>query len=105
MLMHFLGGVFIAVTAVSLLRAFKILDKNKNIFWAVFLVLGTGLVWELFEIGVDKIIVHAPLNAPNPVDSISDIFFDLSGGLFALVLVFYRKKNEKIEEGNNIVIQ
>ena len=50
-------------------------------------VLIIGLGWEMFEISINKFITQKSFNL---VDSVSDIFFDLAGGLFA---IFYFLKH------------
>lgn len=79
MIMHFLGGFWIGL-------AFFYLFSPKNnsvssVFKILFLVLFVGIGWEVFEIFVNNTIVQNPFNA---LDTISDVFFDLAGGAFAM---------------------
>ncbi len=75
--MHFFGGVFI-----GLLGFYLFGDKFLKIFLFVLLV---GLSWEAFEALIDKNISHNPFNI---FDTASDIFFDLSGGLSAIIYLW-----------------
>ncbi|MEK7104648.1 MAG: hypothetical protein AAB868_01240 [Patescibacteria group bacterium] len=92
--MHFLGGLWLGL---ALIWFFKI----KEISWKVILeiilgVLLIGVFWEAFEIIIDKTITG---NLFNVLDTISDIFFDLAGGTFALL--YFLKRIMSIEK--NIV--
>lgn len=60
--------------------------NSKLIFNVLLLVLVIGVGWEVFEALVDKVVTQNPLNVP---DTLSDIFFDLLGGVIA---TFYFSK-------------
>ncbi len=75
--MHFLGGFFIGLFGFYFLP-----DKFLKVFLFVFLV---GIGWEVFEVLVDKNISHNPFNL---LDTLSDVFFDLSGGLSAIMYLW-----------------
>jgi asparagine N-glycosylation enzyme membrane subunit Stt3 len=81
--MHFLGGVFIGF--VSIAAYVKYFAKEKpsaaRIAWTVFFsVLIIGVLWEIFESGVNFLTV----SQQNPIlDTWSDIAYDIAGGLFA----------------------
>lgn len=80
--MHFLGGAWVAL---AYFYIFPFKEKNittsciLRVLCAVFLV---GLGWEFFEFFVDNGIAH---NIFNLLDTSSDLFFDLSGGILALL--------------------
>ena len=77
--MHFLGGLLLGF---ALIWFFIIKDISlKSIFYLILGVLLIGVLWEVFEIIIDKIITG---NLFNTLDTISDIFFDLAGGTFAI---------------------
>ncbi len=83
--MHFLGGVWLGLSAIYL---FPLKDYSlKSIFKIFFIVLLVGVGWELFEILVNKFTIQDPFNS---LDTLSDICFDLAGGLFA-ILYFIRR--------------
>ena len=84
-LMHFFGGFWLGLVAVWLLNIKEI--YLRSILKIVLSVLFIGIFWEIFEIIIDKSITG---NIFNTLDTISDICFDFSGGLFA-ILYFSRK--------------
>jgi hypothetical protein len=90
--MHFMGGIFIGLLIVWFLfpKIFKeyfppmlSLDLVLKIVVGVLLI---GVSWEFFEILVNNIFARAPFNT---LDTISDIFFDLAGGTFAIFYSFF----------------
>lgn len=97
MIMHFLGGLFLGLGLVWFL-SYKNLFLElswKLIFKIFFGVLLIGISWEIFEFLFNNIIAQ---NSFNTLDTISDIFFDLAGGVFAIIYFFKRimiyKQNE-----------
>lgn len=87
MIMHFLGGFWVSF---AFIYFFPIKDNNKYIKYLLktfFVVLFIGIGWEIFEILIDKNITGDSVNI---LDTLSDIFFDMSGGLFAS-FYFFRK--------------
>jgi len=95
--MHFWGGTFILFGTVYLFYIFYrgtqnsilVISINKivSILFISFLVY---LLWEVFEYMVNE---YTQSLIISPLDSVSDIFFDLSGGIFALI---YLVKNKLI---------
>ena len=87
--MHFLGGLFLGLSIIWIL-SYKNLSLElslKLIFKILLGVLVIGVSWEIFEILFNNIIAQMPFNT---LDTISDIFFDLAGGTFA-IFFFYLK--------------
>ena len=83
--MHFLGGVWLGLASIYL---FSLKDGSlKSIFKIFFIILLVGIGWEAFEILVNKLTIQDPFNT---LDTISDICFDLAGGLFT-ILYFLRR--------------
>ena len=78
--MHFLGGFWLGLIVIYLF--FLKDDVFKSIFKILFFVSSIGIGWEIFEIVVNNYVTQ---NYFNYLDTISDIFFDLSGGLFAIL--------------------
>ncbi len=77
--MHFLGGFFLGMLGIYIL---SLKDFNFSEFLKIFLfVLVIGIGWEVFEVLVNQI-SHNPFYI---LDTISDIFFDVSGGLSAIL--------------------
>lgn len=86
--MHFLGGFSTGLVVIWLLSFFNssFILTSKLIFKIIFGVLLIGILWEVFEILVNNITVQ---NSFNILDTTSDIFFDLAGGLFAIFYFFF----------------
>lgn len=90
MLMHFWGGLCVGFALMWLL-----FDENPDFSFKFILKIGLGVLfigvsWEIFEILFNNIIAQNQFNA---LDSVSDIFFDLSGGLCAILYLW--KKLQK----------
>lgn len=85
--MHFLGGVFTALIGMTF--GFRFIGRTYHrgshhaLFSVILLVLVVGVGWELYEVLMQSISGTKLVTA---VDSVSDIFFDLAGGLATLVL-------------------
>jgi len=94
MLMHFLGGVFIGI-----LILYIIFRTQRNTHMSLYAIMKLtivsvfviGFLWEIYEYVVQG---FTGVILANPLDSISDLFFDVAGGLY----VFY---NTNILEKNN----
>ncbi|MEI6280518.1 MAG: hypothetical protein WCP17_00775 [bacterium] len=89
MIMHFLGGFWLGL---AFLWLFSYKNSSLELFFALIFkiilsVLIIGVLWEIFEIIFINIIAKNPFNT---LDSLSDIFFDLSGSSF--VIIFFLKK-------------
>lgn len=91
MLMHTLGGVFIAVWGSALL--YPLLKDQKPILWLIILTALTiviGFLWEVFEFSVQGLMqVETLANIP---DSLSDMVFDMMGGILGTLFAIYRTK-------------
>ncbi|HTE48724.1 MAG TPA: hypothetical protein VK675_02365 [Candidatus Paceibacterota bacterium] len=85
MIMHFQGGIWAGLAIIYLFppKAYSI-DSVLKILLAVFFI---GVGWEVFEILVNETIARNPFNS---LDTMSDIFFDLSGGATAVLYFFKR---------------
>jgi len=91
MSMHFLGGLWLGLVSIYL---FSFKDFSfKSIFKIFFIVLFLGIGWEIFEILIDKFITQ---NSFDFLDTMSDLFFDVFGGLFAVW--YFTKQIMPIEE-------
>ena len=85
MLMHFLGGFWLGLTFIWFFKIEKI--SSKTIFKIILEVLLISILWEVFEVVLDKNITG---NIFNVLDTVSDILFDIAGGFFA-ILYFLKK--------------
>lgn len=81
--MHFLGGLWVGFVY---LYFFSRDNNSLDIILKIMLfVLLIGLGWEFYEILFVNILAQNPFNT---LDTISDIFFDLSGGLCAILYLW-----------------
>ena len=83
--MHFLGGVWLGFVSIYFLLPKEI--SLKFIFKILSIVVFIGAGWEVFEILIDKFVTQDYFNY---LDTISDISFDIAGGLFALLYFLKR---------------
>ena len=94
MLMHFLGGLWVGLFTLYLLRPESL---NNSLIFKVFLaVFMVGIGWEIFEFVFTNVVAGGPFHLP---DTLSDIFFDLSGSVAAL---FYFSKKIMAQRENKI---
>ena len=89
--MHFLGGFWLGLVVIYLF--FLKNDISKSVFKILFIVLFLGIGWEIFEIVVNNYVTQ---NHFNYIDTISDISFDIAGGLAAVL--YYLKNIMSVEE-------
>jgi len=90
--MHFLGGVWLGFLYIWIghITKHSFFTKPSNILLRrtvipfIVFVFAIGFAWELYEIGVAHITLG---NLGTPLDSVSDLFFDIAGGLLAYILV------------------
>lgn len=89
--MHFLGGFWLALATAWTLGRVNVSPSILKVLLGVVIV---GLGWEFFEV----LAYNSPLDAPfNTTDTLSDICFDLAGGLAAL---FFLPTSPAIIENN-----
>jgi len=89
MIMHFFGGFWVGLIALWFF-SYKNLSFEfcfKFILKIILSVLMVGVLWEVFEILFVNVVAQ---NSFNILDTTSDIFFDLAGGIFA-VFYFFKK--------------
>lgn len=85
MVMHFFGGAWLGLLFLWLFRAKQI---SNSVFLKVILsVLVVSLLWEVYEIVINDQIAK---NTFDYQDSVSDLFFDLSGSFTALFYFIFR---------------
>ena len=93
--MHFLGGLwegwlflwFFSLEEMLFLRISLEKIDSKLVFQTIFFVLFIGVLWEFFENFAQ---MYAPHNSFNILDTVSDVFFDLSGATFAILYCLKR---------------
>lgn len=87
-IMHFLGGVLVALVVIWTLRHIQKLEEliqRQKYFWSVVLlvVFAVGVSWEVFEL------IAGLQPAQNYVlDTGSDLLMDIVGGSIACILLF-----------------
>lgn len=86
MVMHFSGGVWVGLFGLYLLEPETI--SLASVFKILLFVFLIGVAWEVFESFVDKVITQ---NSFNILDTSSDIFFDLTGGLCAILYIWKKQ--------------
>ncbi|QQG46045.1 MAG: hypothetical protein HYY55_03730 [Candidatus Niyogibacteria bacterium] len=98
--LHFLGGIWLAVLAFWFLFEYKEFPSDFLPKWLLglglisFVMLG-GVFWEFFEFSWDYFIARpygAILAQPDLADTMSDLFFDFAGAVVAAAyfLRYYR---------------
>lgn len=83
MIMHFLGGFWLGLVYLYFFSPRG--SFSKSILQASLFVLLLGLGWEVFEFLVNNYIAQNPFDI---IDTTSDIFFDLAGGVLAILYCF-----------------
>lgn len=89
MIMHFLGGFWLGLVSLYFFSS-KILPSYSFLLFLKILlfVLLVGLGWEVFELLFNNIVAQNPFNI---LDTSSDLFFDLSGGLCAILYIWKKQ--------------
>ena len=126
--MHFLGGFWLAVVFLYLSKDFQIpacakasagrqnpkFIKLPNYLITIVITLGfvalIGVFWEFFEFGYDVLISskgYLGVAQQGTADTMSDLFFDLIGGLvFLIVYKYFLKNNDaKIQENKDYFLE
>ena len=83
--MHFLGGLWLGLVFIWLFWGQEF--DARLILKILAGVLVIGVLWEIFEVIVNNLTIKDTFNT---LDTLSDIFFDLAGGTFA-VLYFLKR--------------
>jgi len=94
--MHFAGGVWLGGTVLwyrlfSGRYPFAGRSLMDTISWALAGAFFFGVLWELYEAGVE-IVLEKPINSI--LDSLSDVGFDVLGGLVVAVFVYRYMQNK-----------
>jgi len=97
--MHFLGGLWVAsavlwVVFISDKFNLKRLRKTTSSIYLISMlsVLMVGGLWELFEFSLDTLVDFSEKNSA--IDTISDLIFDILGGVTAAMYFLVKNKNE-----------
>lgn len=88
LLMHFLGGFWVAMVVVSLWAVF---NKNKIVYPKIFSVIlwvtVVGVLWEIFELSIGATELSDGIRFI--ADTLSDIVMDIIGGLVGTKYSYY----------------
>lgn len=90
MIMHFLGGFWVSLASFYIFLPQNI--SSKIIFQILFVVFFIGVGWEVYEILVNAVIAQNPFDY---LDTTSDLFFDLFGGLCAILYILVPLENQR----------
>lgn len=101
--MHALGGMWVALASLFIYRykhtTTEDIFRPKMIFViALISVLVIGVLWEFFEFGMEAV---GTVDLANPIDSLSDICFDLAGGVVG-ALYFVSRYERVIKSLNRV---
>ncbi|OGI85521.1 hypothetical protein A3A05_03725 [Candidatus Nomurabacteria bacterium RIFCSPLOWO2_01_FULL_41_12] len=89
-IMHFLSGFWVSLFFIYVFYVRKqIFTRLFPIFLFVLLI---GISWELYEFYIYQYISQIPFDI---LDTTSDIFFDLSGGLCAILYLLVPLENQR----------
>lgn len=94
--MHLLGGFWVASVALWFISrygktGFRKVSKTTYLL-SLFAVLTIGVLWEIFEFKVDTLVNFSEKNSA--MDTASDLFFDILGGVIAIAYFGLKNKNE-----------
>ena len=90
MIMHFLGGFWVGLASLWIFSGEKDFKAELNArltLNVVAYVLFIGISWEFFEYFFVNNLAGNPFNM---LDTVSDVFFDLAGGIFSVFYFFIR---------------
>ncbi len=87
--MHFLGGLWLGLVALWWYTRDVVLTTFRMFTISLLTVLVIGILWELFEFSMDTFIIISEQNSV--FDTITDIIFDIIGGLVAVVYFIFKK--------------
>ena len=83
MIMHFLSGIWVGLFFLYVFNTDHF--DLRSFLKIVCMVLLIGVAWEIFEFIVNNVIGRVPFD---PIDTLSDIFWDILGGSVAVFYLF-----------------
>ena len=90
--MHFLGGLFVSFLLIYLFYSTTTKQPiAKSAFLLLLGVLAVGVGWEIFEYIFNNVIGGQIFN---PLDTLSDIFFDMAGAIIGIFICYNKRQNE-----------
>ncbi|HEY0979802.1 MAG TPA: hypothetical protein VGE18_00105 [Candidatus Paceibacterota bacterium] len=101
MMMHALGGVFLAVfTAAFFYKHILEMNRYETFVTLLLAVMIVGGAWEYFEYAVQYVFKGSMMLAEFP-DSVSDMVCDMAGGMLGTYFVLRQKKRYNGTDGND----
>jgi len=88
--MHFLGGLWIGLVSLWLCFTCDRATNLKIFTVSVLSVVTIGALWEVFEFNTDTFLAISLQN--DILDTISDMMFDIFGGVAAAVYFIFKKQ-------------
>lgn len=91
MVMHFLGGFFVSLSAILVLTQYRTnFSYGQLLFYAVATAFVLGFLWELFELYFGITHFYSP---DYWGDNGMDVVMDITGGLIAVFYSYFKIKN------------
>ncbi len=87
--MHFLGGLWVGSVALWFYSRSVSTQYLQAFLVSIGAVLVVGGLWEIFEFSVDTIVSVSDQNGV--LDTISDVMFDIIGGVIATTYFVFKK--------------
>lgn len=87
MIMHFLGGFFLLLAVAYVFPPKENNSRTKSLVFLLSGVLIVGIAWEIFEYIFNNFLGRQVFNIS---DTLSDLFFDMLGGIIATFYFFKR---------------
>ncbi|MFA6257261.1 MAG: hypothetical protein WCT29_02195 [Candidatus Paceibacterota bacterium] len=84
-IVHYFGGAWVGFFTLYL--SSEELPSARLVIKVLISVLLVGVCWEAYELIIDKVVSG---NFLNPLDTVSDLFFDFAGGASALLYYIYK---------------
>lgn len=86
MVMHFAGGFWLGLIFAWLLPESELQSRTSILVLVLCGVILIGFGWEVFELYFNNYVAANPFNL---LDTASDLFFDLSGGVLAIGCLYF----------------
>ena len=106
MVLHFLGGAWVAsVMFWMIYHSNRVVNFQSSVSFLLLIVLSftalVGVLWEFFEFSFDQFIavkINVDIAQLGLEDTLSDLFFDLLGGLVVALVLIKKRKKQKYEQ-------
>ena len=89
--MHFSSGFWVSLFFLYVFTAKETILPIVKVLTSVLVI---GVLWEFYELYVYQHLMGIPFDL---FDTLSDIFFDLSGGLCAILYLWKKQQKKQLE--------